>query len=405
MSKKQLLIGVSILCIILLGFWGYSQFNNNSDDDGFSFNNVVIKTQLIENQTLDTSLKITNLLNERLFEISAKNLDSVMELEQSSLMIPSGESKELGIKFIGIKSGIHSGSILVSTDSGSKEVPVIVSVSTKNPLFFTIIDANTASKDIAPGSKSNINVKLYNVLDKTSHAVKLTYIIKDLAGNTISEETENSVVGGSETSFTKTISIPSDLEFGNYVYGIVTEYGNSVSTSSYLFNVADENSVLSKFDVNSFTILFSIVVLVFLFGIIVLFIVMIRERDKLFVDLRTQHNDELKFYTKVIERKSTVSVAKAKTTEEKKKIVEKYKQIKDKAIESLKLKHEAQIKRFKALRKAKKNNEVEKQIKEWKNQGYQVQELTGLAKSDKDDIASLIKEWKKQGYDTAVIGK
>lgn len=405
MSKK-LISALIVLVIAGSLLYGGHYLYLNPNQEGFSLNNIVIKNQLIEGQNLQTSLKITNLLDETQFTITSQNLEEVMVLEENNFILSKYQSKDLIVKFKGTSPGIHSGSLVIKTNLEERIVPIIISVSTKSPLFFTLIDEDSASKDIAPGSKSNINVKLYNILDDASHAVKITYLIKDLNGNVISEETEDNVVGGSETSFTKTISIPEGFEKGNYVYGIITQYGNSISTSSYLFNIGGKTLLPSKnSELNSILLLFIIFIFSFLLIVILVFIFMVHERDRLFIELRRQHDNEVKFYGAAIDKKSLSSIAKAKTSKEKKKIVVKYKEMKRKAFKILKQKYEKQVKHLKFLKKAKKTNEMKKKISEWKKQGYNVSELTSLSGTEKKDMNSFIKEWKKQGYNVDVLKK
>mgnify|MGYP001597997438 CR=1 FL=1 len=399
MRNKKLII-LSILVIIILALFVY--FKSNSKSDDFKVNTVILKSILKIGEEISSNVKITNLKSEKNFQLSIKNLGMV-SLSEENFALKKDESKDIIVTF---KSdyfkdipGVYVDKLIVKADSSEIEIPIIIEIQSKTALFAANLEVSPEYKEIKPGEKISAGVKIFNLKDTQTHTIKLTSLIKNLDNEAIVSETENIAVG-TETMITKTISLPKKISLGNYVFAVIADfedtYGNSVSTSSYLFSIGNDKDILT-FDSNLIIIIFSIAVLIFLFGIVALVFYFIHERDKLFLELGKQHKDEMKFYLSRIEHIKQNELTKTKEPKKKEKIKHKFIEIKKKVIRKIKEKHKRQKKEFKVLKKQKRTNDMKTKLQEWKKQGFNIQEFDGLShpvKITRKEIGRL----RKQGY-------
>lgn len=400
LNKKNIIsISVIILIILVLCFILFKS------EDGFDVNTILLKSVTKQGEGVSNNLKITNTKNvEQSFQISIKNLEGLVFLSENSFKLAPGDVKDLKIVFrdetLVYSPGVYVGAFVIKTDSGEKEIPIILEIQSKEVLFATNLDVSPEYKEIKPGGKTSVGVKAFNLRDTKMHTIEMTYMIKNFDGETIVSESESLVVG-TEVLVTKTITLPKDIALGNYAFAVIAKYGDSVSTSSYLFSVV-KKKILPSFGVN----FFAIVIFIFLFGIIGLVYYMIHDRNKLFLDLRKQQLSELRFQIDKIKEQRKLSLAKAKTVPEKKRVVKKFKSVKKKVVKKIKRKHKKQKIEFKRLRKQKRKDKMKQKLNHWKREGFNVDELlVKIAKPTKKQMKKQIQKWKKGGFDTSVLKK
>ena len=199
------------------------------------------------------------------------------------------------------------------------------------------------------------------------------------------------------------VQIPEDISLGNYAFIASTEYADSFSTSSYLFNVSkQEKKILSGFEMDYFVIL----VLVFLFGILILIAYMVYDRNKMFLELRRQHTAELRYLSTRIGKTERVSLSRVRTAPERKKVIREFKEIKKRAIRKVKERQKRQTTIFRKLKRQKKKGEMQRRLAQWKKEGFNVDELLiKTAEPTKKAREKMIGKWRKQGFDTSAMGK
>src|SRR3989338_512053 len=180
--------------------------------------------------------------SKKLSLITGKAIYEEEEIHSENLNIVQNESGvyEWEVKNPGnIKSVKATGSV---STNGSAKVYIdkngtryLLFDSTKQ-LFDVSIYVIPEYKQIPQGGKILVEITIFNLRGFGRVDVSVEYFIKDLGGTTILTEHETIAVE-TQAKFTRTFTIPSDLKPGTYmVYAKVT-YGNSVGSSSDLFDV------------------------------------------------------------------------------------------------------------------------------------------------------------------------
>jgi len=365
MKKKNILLIFAVSFIIVGAiFFTYSEYSK--DKNSFNVNPVLLKSVIKQGEISSSNFKITNLKEEGNFQIDVIGLDNLTSLRENNFKLSNLDSKEIEIIFNGLDSamGIYVGSLIVKDSLKEKAVPVILEIQSQEIIFAVNLDVGSKYKEIEKKGNTLTDVKFFNLKDTEMHSLEVEYVIKDINGKILVSETEIMTVG-SKSSITKTISLPDNTESGKYVFGVTAKYENSVSTSSYLFDVVDKKKGILS-DMN----LFSSLVVIFLFVIIILIIYILYERNKLFLALKSQHGSELKFYSDNVEKQKKESLAKARTVKEKKKILNEFNKAKEEIINEIKKEQKKQKTEFKELRKSKDKKAIEQKLQEWKKGVY-----------------------------------
>lgn len=402
MKNNRIIIFSIISLIIISGFFIYFKVYSPNGNSNFKVDTILFKSVIKQGEIVSNNLKINNLKHEQDFEIYVGGLKDLVLLSEDNFRLKQHETKEVKLTFNdkSLKEpGIYSGLLVIKTDLTKKEIPIILEIQSKKLLFATNLDVSPEYKKIGPGEKFSVGVRIFNLKDSKTRTIGLTYTIKNFNSETILSETENIVVG-SETLITKTMILPENIALENYALGVIAKYDGSVSTSSYLFNI-DKKSYGTVLNINYF----ATVILIILFAIIILVFYMIHERDKLFIELKKQHTEEIKSVFENVQTQKTIELSKVKKPEEKKKVIKEFRRIKKKVIKKVKEKHKKQNLEFKNLKKRKKKNTMKRKLEQWKKQGFNVNELVKITKQKKEKVKDRIKEWEKQGFNTSVLKK
>lgn len=396
-KEKRVKIALIIIAIIVIAgaLIFFKQYKNS---DGFEMNTLLFKISVKQGEAVQRTLEITNLKENNNFELMTKNLDDKVYLSETSFKINKGWSKKIDISFGGnstLAPGVYVGKIIVSSNFGEKIIPVIIEVATKTSSFASSVDL--AKEEISRGEKITAGIKLLNLDDAKSHALEVVYAVKNMDSNDIFSENEKIAVS-SEAVYTKTLAVPEDVKLGEYVFYIIVKENNLTATSSKLFTISGS---ASKFFSGNF---FVPLTFLFLFGVLILVFYLFRERDKLFLELQRQHNQELNMIREELKKQKESCILGTRDENKRQQIEREFAIAEETAIKKVKIKHEEQKKIFKKLRKEHKVDELAKKMREWKKQGFDVDVLKE-ASSPKKSMKDKIREWKKQGFDVGVIGK
>lgn len=386
-----------ILVIILLA----GNLNSKNSDSNFELNTVLLKSVIEYGEDISSVIKITNVKNfEQEFSVRVNGLDGLVDLNDDNFVLNSGESKELIVSFydkeLNYLPNVYVGELIVEGDLEIKKIPIILDVESKDVLFSTRLEVNPDYKSLKKGESMKVGVKIFNLNDSLTHSIKISYIVKNLDSDIITSNVENIAVGGSEASFTKMISFPDDIKLGDYVFVVLLDDGKKITPSSFLFSIEKDN--LFVFNNNMFVLF----VFIFLFAILILVFYMVYERNKLFLELRKQHNQELNLIVKGIDKRKRSKVLSVKSSSEKKKIGSVFNLIKKKVVKKINQKYKKRKSVFKKLIKHKKKNVMLKKLNEWKKQGFDVHGL-GLDKSTEKSVEDEVKSFGKKGYDVSVL--
>jgi hypothetical protein len=296
MIKKKIIALILLLVIIEISFLGYYKYSIDKNNN-FIVNTILLKSVIKQGEKVVNDLKITNTNSlEKNFQINVKEIGNLVSLSEDNFNLKPEEVKNIQITFedknLQYEPGVYVGKIVVNADSSEKEIPVIFEIQTQQVLVTTILDVSPKYKELAPGEKSVTEVRFVSMDTQNINPVEMTYLIKNFDGGIIVSEVENIMVG-SESRISKTILLPEDIESGDYVFIAITKYENSVSTSSYLFNIKKRNEMTTFDRLNYITIL----IFLFLFGIILLVFYMIYEKIKLSSQSKRQQGTGLRTNT------------------------------------------------------------------------------------------------------------
>ncbi|MAF36453.1 hypothetical protein CL622_05045 [archaeon] len=396
-KKKGLIIVISVVLIafILFSVW----FFTRPTSQDFSVDALLLKSVIKQGEEVHSTVTITNHGPSQTFRVNLIGFNSLSSISEKEFHVASSGQKELEIIFKDdgdSKPGVYVGRLQVQGSSAQETIPVILEVQSQKLEFATNLNVNPSSKVIEPGDRFSVGVRVFNLGDsRKTTTILLEYQVKDINGNTLVAESETIAVE-SEALLTKTLTMPKKIQPGNFAFAVIATQKESVSTSSYLFSV-QKKKVAKGVQLNLFVLL----MVGFFFGIIALILYTIYQRDKLFVALRRQHSNELRLYRDALSTAKNKALKKAKKPAQRRRIQEKVKRIQEKVTKSLKKRQKQQRQQFKRLKHSKKKNLMQRQLKKWSKQGFNVKEFDIMISKQTDSaMDKKIKAWEKQGYDT-----
>lgn len=209
----------------------------------FAVDKTTLKIKLKQGETKKEVLSIKN-TGTSIFDVKAvlKELEKFKISPEASEVVTSlNPDEEKTIEFVfkaseNEKPDIYLGKITFKSPSVEKEIAAIVEVDSAQPLFDVDVDILPESKKIFPGQELLLDVNLFNIRGFGRVDVSVEYSIKDLNGNLLAAEHETLAVE-TQAKFTRSLLVPSDLKPGTYVAVAKVTYGDSVGTSSALFEV------------------------------------------------------------------------------------------------------------------------------------------------------------------------
>lgn len=374
----------------------------------FEVDSVFLKTAIKTGSSLDSQIKITNLRDSASsFEIKIIDLGEVASVETERFDLNPKETKNVDVivSAVNISEDIYVGKIRVSSEQEEKNIPVVLEIESEDVLFDSNVNLFPRG-EIFAGGKINAEIKIFDLSKIGISSIELNYFVKNFQGKTIISETESLVVDDM-TSITKSFNLPEDAREGDYIFGIVLKYKNSIGTSSSLFKIEEkkkETGIESLFDNNIvYFILF------FLFTIIILLIFVfysIYSRDRFLKELQLQYSGELRRQEGYIRKRETRCEKALKTGRERRISKEIFRKIRKERRKAILMIHKGRVKKLKQLRKAKKKDEMQRQIEQWKRKGYDTAVLEKQARIPSvNEIKRQISLWKRKGYDTSVLEK
>ena len=402
-SKGKILLISGIVLIIGIAVYLIFFYKPSSAGEEFNVGSVLLKTVIKQGGKYEGVLSIENLKNyKRHFEIYFKNLDGLVKVNNNSFDLEAGQKYPLQVTFSNpnnLSEGVYVGSLSVLSGESSRITPIILGVETGDVLFNSNIKLYPGDV-VSPGSTLNAEVNILDMGQIGSSEVSVEYFVKDFEGNTFFSEKENVVVK-EKVTVTKPIMLPEKIKNGDYVFGVVIKYKNSVGTASAFFRISNAKTT-SLFEG---TTLYFIAFAGFMLLLFLLFMFYsIYSRDRLLDELKSQYKSELIRQERSVKEREKQVECRLKTREERKISKKIFKKVRKARIKEIKKIHKERVKRLKQLKKHNKRNEMKIQINKWKKQGYNTNVFDAKIPSV-DSIRSQINKWKKQGYNTAVLEK
>ncbi len=400
MVNKKLFLILSLLIIIFVGgFFTYNYFEN--DVDTFTKTSL-IKLNIPVGGDFESSIKIYNPEKfSQNFKVYLNDFKNLVSLSEDEFSLLSKDQKEIDISFKDLKKvpNVYAGKFIIEGEFYKEVVPIVVGVEDPNSAFAIIVSSIPKYDEVNIDGKLGVDIKVYDLIGANAQTVYAEYEIRNLDGDVLKTGNSNLIVGSGSKS--ELFDIPSDWEEGDYVLITSIKYKDTVSLSSYIFNISRKQDGVLFGNIGIFVVLF-----VFVLGIFALVFYFVKTRDLLLVELKNQQNKELKRHIKYIER-SKVDVSKSKEKREnKKKKVEALDKIKKEVIKQIKHKQESQKKEISKLSKHKDKSVAKKKLSEWKNQGYKMYDTEkAVKKITQKGISEKVKEWDTQGYDTSFLNR
>jgi len=232
---------------------------------------TTIGLDLAINTNIEQTINVTNRGSGSIaVPISQTNLDNMVILEETSLTLAAGETKQFDVIFVASdETGIFTGYIHV----GSISIPVSLDVKTKLLLFDSNIVVLNSDYKVSQGSDLRTRVTLIPMGDPERLDVTLNYVIKDYDGKIYLTQGETVLVED-KMNFRRNFGTGS-LPLGNYIVGLELIYSGGVAPSSAHFEIVRRTAgdFLSS-------IMFILIIAILIIAILIIILLIKRKRDK-----------------------------------------------------------------------------------------------------------------------------
>ena len=370
-------------------------------------NSLLVKVAVKEGSVTDRVVSVSSAEGGQ-FKVETVGLKGVT-FGESDFTLQSNQNKDISVKLDAnvAGKGAHIGSVKITSGADVQLIPVIFEVESREVLFDINLDVAPEYTEIQPGGRFIAQLKIYDLTwGGTSEGmgptnVDVEYYVYGIDGTLVSSEVD-SIVVNRQTQVTKNLDFPSNANKGDYVFVAVAKYKTSLGSSTAMFSVSKKSGSLDlsslSFDFSSITGFFQngIVIIILVFGIfflmiLFLFVYLVSDRDKLLVEMRKFNAEELKDNKKLLfEQQRLLSNRQpARTDEIKQEIRGKLKMLEEE--------HKQREKTLSKLKSAGNPEQMKRQLKIWRAQGYNTfpleYKLKGLTK---EEMSSLLKKWKKK---------
>ena len=365
------IIFLIILAIVgSLIFFVFGSFGDGTDFDS----SVLIKVSMDKQTSPTEEIHIRNREKyDVVYGLSVEGLPDIIKFSENSFTLDSMQLKKIDLTFHNLENleeGVYSGSIVVLSGSRLNKIPIIVELESENSLIESIVRI-FPSTDIPPGERLLLEMGFYDFNGDKPLEVNLTFGLMDFESNKLSTFSEGFTLDY-KNSLTNFMEIDKKLNEGDYVLYFIADYGEGVSTKSYIINInkkefftfVGENQVY-------FLILF------ILFFIFFLIFVLYNEnyKEEIVRRLKLQYHEELNSQVDYLKLKQKQSQSLLKTREEREKNKEYFESLINKAkIQAATVKKERiqQIDRISVSKVDDKKEVMEKKLKKWKKEGYKI---------------------------------
>jgi len=209
----------------------------------FEISTERIKVSLKQGETKKQTFKIKNIGKyKKKINISSENLDEFIKLSETEINLDGGESKTITIDFIAredAKLDLYMGKILVKDEFIEEYIMIVIEVESKEALFDISMEIPKKFKYVMPGEEVSASISLYNLGELKEIDVNFEYIIKNDKGNIITSEKETLAID-KRLSFIKTLEIPENTDYGDYVFYVKVTYNEKTASASALFLVGEK---------------------------------------------------------------------------------------------------------------------------------------------------------------------
>ena len=201
-----------------------------------------IKVKLKQGETKREQLAVTNILDRAInIQIDSGELRRFIFIQEEFFTLQPGETKNINLDIVApevTEPDIYLGKIIISDGSLQKLIFAVIEIEDKNALFDVKIDIPNYYRRIYPGGELLATVSIFSIERVGLVDTEIEYIVKDDEGNDVYSEKETLAVDV-QTSFVKSLKVPTGIEPGNYVLYIKVTYDGIVSSASSFFEIIE----------------------------------------------------------------------------------------------------------------------------------------------------------------------
>lgn len=281
MNLKKTLLVIALIVVVLGGiFFGvYYKFFRGSGDDFIDLGSSLSAIPLKQGSDFSLQISVENNLDfERNFEVYFEGLEDLATVDKEKFTLGAGEKQFLVITFEdleGVDRSVYTGKMVVWSEESTRESAIVVDYESSEVLFDSSIELYPVG-GVAPGETltADITINDFELIGKSE--LEMNYFIKDFSDNEILSESEIISVDG-RTPISRSFVIPMNIREGDYVFGVVLKYGDSVGTSSSFFRVGKTEQT-KFFSENKIYLIIIFILFLFLFAIFIFYSVYSREK-------------------------------------------------------------------------------------------------------------------------------
>lgn len=208
----------------------------------FSLSTTNMTAFLKQGQVITQTVTVTNNGAQAATISISNSLPNLILLSDTSVTLNPGQSQTISVDFIASNDtvpNLYLGSLLFSSNGASLPIFAAIEVESSNPLLDIAI--NLPNTQLSSGDTMLAGITLYN-LGSTFGDVAVNYIIEDESGNVILNQSDTVAIQ-TQTSYIKSLLIPSDAALGHYILYVRASYIGKIASASTGFDIV---SVTSK---------------------------------------------------------------------------------------------------------------------------------------------------------------
>ncbi len=243
----------------------------------FTLNETSISIALKQGEMKQVIFKITDAgIGGNNVKVSSADIDMV---SATGATLPKGGSVSVVVNInvpLDKIPNLYIGHIDILIGSAKKQIILNVEVESNSNIFDVFLNIPNNLK-VAPGQSFDANLTLTRLTETPTNNVTLNFIIKDESGKTIYSQSDIVNVPGF-AEFTKTMTLPSDAQDGNYILYAQADYDGKIASASKGF-VIGGGIFSGQFNAGTlWWILFLGLIVSILIIVIIIYIVRAKER-------------------------------------------------------------------------------------------------------------------------------
>lgn len=224
---------------------------------------VLFKIKLKQGEHLKKEISLENIgLGSQEVTISS-NLKDIVSISDGEFVLSEGATKIITIDFLGTELGVYTGTLSIKAYKFQKNIPIVVEVESARPLYDITLYVPPEYKYVFPGDDILAQVTIFNIAGNSTKPATIYYRLQSFEGETFYYDQENITVT-EQASFTKKITLPTNIADGDYVLSATIVQDDFVGTSSEIITIGEEVVTFGALKMNRLNITFSAIIILLL---------------------------------------------------------------------------------------------------------------------------------------------